>query len=139
LGDIPEIPEYCPIFPWIKLNYKAGNISRLPDAPSLDRIDNSKGYIPGNVRIISWRANKLKGEAENRELIALGRDARKIDNGKTKITRRRYVSECSCGKYKRKHQKMCSSCWELKQCLNISNRAPSPTTPVAGSLTPQAS
>jgi len=45
---------------------------RIQDAaPSIDRVDNSKGYVPGNVRIISWRANRLKNDAtvEEMELI----------------------------------------------------------------------
>jgi hypothetical protein len=27
---------------------------------SLDRVDNTKGYIPGNVRVISRKANLMK-------------------------------------------------------------------------------
>jgi hypothetical protein len=30
-----------------------------PDAKSLDRIDASKGYEPGNIRVISFRCNEL--------------------------------------------------------------------------------
>lgn len=52
------VPEYCPICD-IKLDlYREHGIT---DAlPTLDRVDNSKGYVKGNVRVISWRANQLK-------------------------------------------------------------------------------
>lgn len=42
-----------------------------PRAPSLDRIDTTKGYEPGNIEFISWRANYLKrnGTLEEFELI----------------------------------------------------------------------
>lgn len=33
------------------------------NSPSLDRIDNEKGYTNDNIRIISWKANRLKGTA----------------------------------------------------------------------------
>jgi hypothetical protein len=29
---------------------------------SLDRVDNTKGYIPGNVRVISRKANIMKAD-----------------------------------------------------------------------------
>ncbi len=38
---------------------------------SLDRIDNSKGYIPGNVAVISWRANLIKNSSTLEELEAV--------------------------------------------------------------------
>lgn len=55
LSDI-RIPELCPVFhtPMV--------------SPSLDRIDSSKGYIKGNVRVISKRANQLKNNATVHEM-----------------------------------------------------------------------
>lgn len=50
LADI-LIPERCPLLD-VPLTGK--------DAPSLDRVDNNKGYVRGNVRVISERANNLK-------------------------------------------------------------------------------
>lgn len=54
-----ELPEYCPIL-GIKLEYGAGHKGNAPQHASLDRIDNSKGYIKGNVMIISKMANAMK-------------------------------------------------------------------------------
>lgn len=53
-----EIPEYCPVFKDMKLSLLA-NVGTKDNRPSLDRIDCTKGYVKGNVRIISWRANNL--------------------------------------------------------------------------------
>lgn len=55
-NDVP-IPTHCPITE-LKLEFNEGK--RRDSTYSLDRIDNSKGYIPGNVAIISWRANRIK-------------------------------------------------------------------------------
>lgn len=74
IEDIPDIPARCPVFPWIKLEYRVGE--GLSDgSPALDRIDNSKGYVRGNVRIVSNRANELKSDSTDQELLALGKDA----------------------------------------------------------------
>ena len=51
------IPEICPVFGF---KFERGNRDRTP---SLDRIDPSKGYIKGNIAVISFRANRLKGNA----------------------------------------------------------------------------
>jgi hypothetical protein len=38
---------------------------------SLDRRDSSRGYVPGNVEVISWKANSLKGELTIEEVERL--------------------------------------------------------------------
>jgi hypothetical protein len=63
-----EWPEFCPVF-GCKLIYGAvGGGRGWPNSASLDRIDNTKGYIPGNVAIISLRANCIKRDASLEEL-----------------------------------------------------------------------
>lgn len=52
------------------------------DIKSLDRIDNSKGYTPDNVQVISLRANSIKRDATFDELIKLGEWA-KVQQGET--------------------------------------------------------
>ena len=61
-------PEFCPVLN-IRLIYGAVGAGRaLPNSASLDRLDNSKGYIPGNVFIISNRANCIKRDSTLEEL-----------------------------------------------------------------------
>jgi UDP-N-acetylenolpyruvoylglucosamine reductase len=55
------IPELCPIF-------KQPLKENTEMAPSIDRIDSSKGYVKGNIQIISKRANLLKNNASIEEL-----------------------------------------------------------------------
>lgn len=60
----------CPVFD-VPLEWSCcrGRKSEpLPNSPSLDRIDNSKGYIEGNVWIISHRANCVKNNASLEEI-----------------------------------------------------------------------
>lgn len=76
------IPEYCPVL-GIKLEYNKGkNIGVQPNSASIDRIDSSKGYVKGNVRIISWRANDLKSDATINELEKVLEDLRRLQEGK---------------------------------------------------------
>lgn len=55
---------HCPIL-GVELDYYAE--SRQENSPSFDRIDNTKGYVPGNVQIISWRANRIKNNGTSDE------------------------------------------------------------------------
>lgn len=63
------IPSHCPVF-HIPLVVSEGRMQE--NSPSLDRIDSSKGYIPGNVIVVSLRANHLKGDGTPDELIRIG-------------------------------------------------------------------
>lgn len=75
LEDI-VIPEHCPILN-IKLEkQQTGKAGFYASSPSLDRIDPSKGYVKGNIRVISSRANLLKSNASLEELEKIVDDAR---------------------------------------------------------------
>ena len=65
LNDLLPIPKYCPIL-GIELNFKGVN-GFIDDSPSIDRIEPLKGYIKGNIKIISWRANRIKSDASVEE------------------------------------------------------------------------
>lgn len=62
------MPPCCPLL-GIPLYVAHGR--RGPNSPSIDRIDPSKGYIKGNVWIVSWRANHLKSNGTLEELKML--------------------------------------------------------------------
>jgi len=62
------IPEFCPVF-GIRLVPMGGK--RTDATPSIDRVDNTKGYVKGNVWVISWRANRLKNDGTLDEFRAL--------------------------------------------------------------------
>lgn len=71
-----HIPEYCPIL-GIKLERASyGSKAGQPQSPSIDRIDSTKGYIPGNVWVISRQANMIKTNATLEQLIIVGNWAR---------------------------------------------------------------
>jgi hypothetical protein len=69
VADDIIIPERCPV---LGLELQRSNGSRTYSSPSLDRLVPLLGYVKGNVQVISWRANKLKGEgtAEEHRLIS---------------------------------------------------------------------
>ena len=67
LEDI-VIPNICPVL-GIPLYNSLGRWSA--NSPSLDRRDNTIGYVKGNVFVISHRANRLKSDATVAELQAL--------------------------------------------------------------------
>ena len=60
------IPEFCPLLKErLSTEMHIGNSF----SPSLDKIDSTKGYVPGNVWVISNKANRMKSNAAAEELI----------------------------------------------------------------------
>ena len=64
------IPDYCPVF-GIKL--ETGDRKNHNNAPSIDRIDNNRGYVKDNIIVVSTRANILKKDASIDEIIMLAK------------------------------------------------------------------
>ncbi len=56
-----DVPSHCPVF-GIEMQYGTGR-GRTDASYSVDRIDNTRGYVKGNVAVISWLANRLKNDA----------------------------------------------------------------------------
>lgn len=61
------IPTHCPIL-GTALAQKLGVRGGGDTSPSLDKIEPGRGYVPGNVIVISNRANRLKSDATISEL-----------------------------------------------------------------------
>lgn len=68
--DLLPIPINCPVLK-TPLLYFGSERNNKNNAASVDRIENEKGYVPGNVRIISWRANHIKTDATIEEVEAV--------------------------------------------------------------------
>lgn len=66
LADL-VMPSHCPAL-GIPLVWGG---KRTANSPTLDRIDNARGYVPGNVAVISFRANTLKSDASLAEIEGL--------------------------------------------------------------------
>lgn len=60
-----DIPDVCPILhiPLVRTFPHSTGTS-----PSLDRIVPEKGYVPGNIRVISSRANSMKSNVTKQQL-----------------------------------------------------------------------
>jgi hypothetical protein len=65
--DINDIilPEKCPVL-GIELKFNSNKADF--NSYSIDRIDNSKGYVKGNIQIISFKANTIKSSATLEEI-----------------------------------------------------------------------
>lgn len=78
VADDLVLPKVCPVL-GIPIILGAGTRAMTnPNAPSVDRFDNTKGYTKENVRVISNRANLLKRDATVEEMKAV---VRYMENG----------------------------------------------------------
>lgn len=91
-----QIPASCPVF-----GFQLSSSKRDTSA-SLDRKDSSKGYIRGNVWVISYLANRMKSNATELQLVQFAQwilenfddSARRLDTRKGEATH----SDYSAGK-----------------------------------------
>jgi hypothetical protein len=78
LSDLPPIPEKCPVLD-IPILINKGPSANNGNGPSLDRIEPNLGYVRGNIRIISHRANTLKSNGTLEEFRKIVSDLENIN------------------------------------------------------------
>lgn len=75
-------PTHCPVL-GLELNYSKEPIASRKawqvrsNTVTLDRHVNELGYVPGNVFVISHRANRIKSDASAEELMAVAQYAKR--------------------------------------------------------------
>jgi hypothetical protein len=72
--NMPPIPDTCPV-----LGIPIVMLGSMDNSPSIDRISHELGYVVGNVRWISWRANNLRSDGTAEELRLVAEDAARLD------------------------------------------------------------
>ena len=77
-------PEKCPLLE-IPIDYTGGKDRSY--WPSIDRKDPTKGYVKGNVWIISYKANRLKNDGTIEELNTL------VNNLNILYTKDKYITK----------------------------------------------
>ena len=79
IANLKPFPEVCPLI-GVPLVYERVILPRIQKgkfgqkydhSPSIDRIDNTKGYSNDNIRIVSWLANKAKGEMSLKQFYSM--------------------------------------------------------------------
>ena len=70
--DTFDFPEYCPYLGY-KLDYSYGKGKIQHNSPSFDQINAGMGYVDGNVRIVSNRANSMKNDAEVEDQVKMAK------------------------------------------------------------------
>lgn len=71
------IPSYCPAL-GIPLRKVGGRITA--NSPSIDRFLPSLGYTSGNIRVISYLANRIKTNATADQVLAVGHWMKEQEN-----------------------------------------------------------
>lgn len=71
------VPEKCPLLE-IPLWVADGRGAVKNNSASLDRIDSSKGYVKGNVWVISFKANTMKSNSTLDEFLLMAKNLEKL-------------------------------------------------------------
>jgi len=66
--DLMPVPLTCPVL-GIKLDWYKDGRGGADESPSIDRLEPDVGYVPGNVSVISQRANRIKNDSDLSELL----------------------------------------------------------------------
>jgi len=72
------IPDKCLILNIDLIKNETDCHGPKDNSPSLDRINNNEGYIKGNIRIISNRANRIKADSSMDEIEKIYKDYIKL-------------------------------------------------------------
>lgn len=76
--DIQNIYPYDMICPVLGIKMEIGEKNKNVNSPSIDKIIPEKGYVPGNVIIVSMKANRIKADATPDEIIKVGKFYKKL-------------------------------------------------------------
>lgn len=79
------IPTHCPLL-GIELYTAEGRKAVKDNSASLDRIDSSKGYVKGNVWVISNKANTMKSNSTLEEMKTLVTNWMRLTEAQTRTS-----------------------------------------------------
>jgi archaellum component FlaC len=69
------VPEFCPL---LGIKLEIGNGKAHEASPTIDRLDNNKGYVKGNVLVVSYKANSAKSNLTLEELELLINNLKRV-------------------------------------------------------------
>lgn len=73
-----ELPDFCPYLGVPLIYTRDSTDTRPPGLATLDKIVPEKGYVDGNVLVVSHRANRLKSDATPDELEFIAAHMRRL-------------------------------------------------------------
>lgn len=87
LDDV-KVPTHCPVL-GIPLAVNSGRKGPADHSPTLDRIYPHKGYVKGNVIVVSFLANRIKTNATVRQLEQVAKFYKRLIQKRENSTYRR--------------------------------------------------